>query len=251
MTFSSVAHILTRSLCHLPPSEFLQGVSDGTGGEVEYEEFWRVSLIPELIKAACSITGAWGGATASGDLIQLRALDWSTDGPFQQWPLLATFHPDDGSFAYSTLGFVGLYGTLTGWSSSGMAVSEKFWAEYDKLDNIYGQTSAQPGSIEAAVPKSSTHTLCSPFASPSGYPWPWLLQDVLRYDSDVDEAMSRVATAVRTCAMWFGFGQAARANPRNPQGENLPANFKLLQYSFEKVSFFNPENCEKMREKTL
>jgi isopenicillin-N N-acyltransferase-like protein len=34
--------------------------------------------------------GAWGNATASrgGQLLQLRALDWDTDGPFKNYPVL-------------------------------------------------------------------------------------------------------------------------------------------------------------------
>jgi hypothetical protein len=82
--------------------DFMQGVSDGTGGNTTFLDFWRIAMIPEAIKATCSIIGAWGPATATGGLLQLRALDWGTDGPFQQWPLLATFHPNDGSFAHTT-----------------------------------------------------------------------------------------------------------------------------------------------------
>jgi hypothetical protein len=42
----------------------------------------------QLIQAACSMFGAWGKAISNtnGTLYQLRALDWSTDGPFQQVP---------------------------------------------------------------------------------------------------------------------------------------------------------------------
>jgi len=110
--------------------EFMQGVADGTGGNTTFEAFWRLAMLPEAIKASCSIAGAWGQATATGGLLQLRALDWGTDGPFQEMPLLATFHPDDGSFAHSSLGWVGLYGTLTGYSESNLAVSEKVWDAY-------------------------------------------------------------------------------------------------------------------------
>ncbi len=50
----------------------------------------RVALFPELTKMSCTMFGAWGTATAASasKLVQLRALDWTTDGPFQQWPLL-------------------------------------------------------------------------------------------------------------------------------------------------------------------
>ena len=189
---------------------FMQGVSDGTGNTTTFEQFWRMAMIPELIKAACSIAGAWGPATANGGLIQLRALDWGTDGPFQQWPLLTVFHPNDGSYAYSSLGWVGLYGTLTGYSSSNMAVSEKVWDAYKGLDNIFG------------------------------YPWTLMLADIMRFDQDIDSALARIGQSVRTCAIWVGIGQGARQNPYDDT--TIPADFKLLGDSFEELHTYNPTN---------
>jgi len=191
--------------------DFMQGVADGTGNNTAMVDIWRMAMIPELIKASCSIAGMWGSATADGGLIQLRALDWGTDGPFQQYPVVVTYHPDDGSFAHSSLGWVGLYGTLTGWSSSNLAISEKFWSAYKKLDNIFG------------------------------YPWTFMLQDMLRFDHDIDEALARLGQSVRTCSMWIGLGQGARPNPLNAN-MTVPANFKLAGDSFEELHFYNPEN---------
>jgi len=191
--------------------DFLQGLSDGSAGAISYVQIWRIAMIPELIKAACSIVGAWGQATADGGLLQLRALDWGPTSPLPQYALLTTFHQTDGSYTYTTLGWAGLYGALTGWSSSNLAVGEKVWASYKKLQNIYG------------------------------YPWTFMIQDMLRFDSDVDAALSRVATGTRTCAIWLGLGQGARPNPRDPS-VTLPANFKLVGDSFEEVHIYNPEN---------
>jgi hypothetical protein len=58
----------------------------------------RVHMFPELIKAHCTMVGAWGNAIKStdGTLYQLRALDWSTDGPFQLYPTVIVYHPDNG-----------------------------------------------------------------------------------------------------------------------------------------------------------
>jgi isopenicillin-N N-acyltransferase-like protein len=125
--------------------------------------------------------------------------------------LLTTFHPNDGSFAYTTLGWAGMYGTITGWSSSNLAVSEKVWDAYKGIDNIFG------------------------------YPWTLMLQDMMRFDSDIDEALARLGQSVRTCAIWLGLGQGARPNPRNPN-VTLPADFKLVGDSFEYLHIYNPEN---------
>ena len=56
-------------------------------------QFRRMSMMGELTKMGCSMIGAWGPASAGGGLLQLRALDWDTDGPFQAFPLLIVRHP--------------------------------------------------------------------------------------------------------------------------------------------------------------
>jgi len=106
---------------------------------------------------------------------------------------------------------VGLYGTLTGFSSNSMAVSEKVWANYAKLQNIYG------------------------------YPWTFLLADIMRFDNDIDEALARIGGATRTCAIWVGLGQGAHPNPRDPT-QTVPADFKLLGDSFEELHIYNDIN---------
>lgn len=69
------------------PPEFMQeltGMVNATG--ISMERALGVTLLPEIIKAGCSMFGAWGKATAQsrdGALVQLRALDWTTNGPFQ------------------------------------------------------------------------------------------------------------------------------------------------------------------------
>lgn len=103
--------------------ETLQGMADGSG--LDYMTIVRMSMIPELIKASCSIVTAWGAATAGGAAagkpVHLRALDWDTGGPFQKYPLLLTMHPGAGNGStFTSLTWAGLLGSITGMSSSGM-----------------------------------------------------------------------------------------------------------------------------------
>jgi isopenicillin-N N-acyltransferase-like protein len=74
-----------------------------------------------------------------------------------------------------------------------------------------------------------------------GYPWTFMLQDIMRFDADIDEALSRIGGATRTCAIWLGLGQGERPNPRNTSA-TLPADFKLVGDSFEQLHIYNPEN---------
>jgi hypothetical protein len=160
-------------------------------------------MIPELIKASCSMMGAWGAATAqgSGGMLQLRALDWNTDGPFQLFPVLLTWHPSTGGgFPFTSWTFAGLLGAITGMSSSGTGISEKLWYSYTESSSVFG------------------------------YVWNFMLQDILQFDMDADQAISRIATANRTCSFFIGL-----ADTNNNQ-------FKIVEYSHEKVNVFNDKN---------
>jgi hypothetical protein len=53
--------------------EELHGLAAGAG--LEYKKLARTHLIGELTQGDCSLIGAWGGATAGGKTLQLRALD--------------------------------------------------------------------------------------------------------------------------------------------------------------------------------
>ena len=182
--------------------DLLQGMADGSG-----LDFWavaRFAAIPEFIKASCSMVGAWGGASVGGSLVQLRALDWGTDGPFQQFPLLTTFHPSGGAggSAFTTLSWPGMVGAITGWASSGVAISEKVWDAYRGP------------------------------ASRAGYAWHFLLQDALRFDADIDAVVSRAASANRTCSIWIGVGSGA---------ENQ---FKYMGYSHTDLRVVNARSFQ-------
>ena len=43
----------------------IKGLSDGLNGTVSYDDALRFHLFPELIKASCSMFGAWGPALAN------------------------------------------------------------------------------------------------------------------------------------------------------------------------------------------
>ena len=126
---------------------------------------------------------------------------WGTDGPFQQYPLVTTFHPVAGSgVAHTTLSWAGLVGAITGYSSNGIGISEKVWDAYNGAKPI------------------------------NGYAWNFLLQDILRYDIDTDSALSRIATANRTCSIWIGIG------------DYFNQQFKIVAYSNQLVEIINPRN---------
>ena len=93
-------------------------------------------MLPELIRMACTMFGAWGGASADGaGLVQLRALDFGS-GPFANFTVLSVARALDGGKggasgtsgvavpAFASLSFPGFVGAITGVSTS-LALSEK------------------------------------------------------------------------------------------------------------------------------
>ena len=45
--------------------------------------------------------------------LQLRALDWDTNGPLQEAPTVVVYHPDDGN-AFANVGWAGWVASISG-----------------------------------------------------------------------------------------------------------------------------------------
>lgn len=112
------------------PQEFydeLQGCADGAG--VDYQTLLRLNMFAEITKASCSFFGAWGSATSdaegTGNVYQLRALDYDTDGPFKDFPQITVYHPsEEGASPFANVGWPGSIGVLSGFNSHRMGISE-------------------------------------------------------------------------------------------------------------------------------
>lgn len=155
----------------------LQGLADGSGLDVKL--FRRLNLLPELIKAGCSMYGAWNSSTEQGGLMQLRALDWDSHAPIKKWPSMVVYHPNDGTQAFSNIGYPGLIGVITGYSANSIGISEKVWLGHpDTQDSRFGM------------------------------PWTYVLRDVLQYATDLDAALNILINAKRTCSIHVGVGDS-------------------------------------------
>ena len=72
--------------------------------------------------------GAWGNATSIDyNLVQLRALDWETDGPFQQYPVVLVYHPSQEGHSFSVVLWSGLVGAITGYNLGVWKSMVKLW----------------------------------------------------------------------------------------------------------------------------
>jgi len=192
----------------IPPryKEMMQGIADGAG--LTYQDVTRCVMIPEAIKAKCSMVGAWGLAVNDdSSLVQLRALDNGERGPLQNFPTLAVFHPLNPDTnhrkenVFATLNYAGFVGSFTGWSDAQVGICEKYWGS----------------------------AACQCKDSRFGEPWAFVLQDVLWFAQNKEEGADILRDARRTCSIFVGLG------------DNATNEFNVIEYSHENVTVFTDE----------
>lgn len=182
----------------------LKGLSDATG--LSYDLLLRLNMFPELTKASCSFLGAWGTSVKSaGHAYQLRALDYDTVGPFKDFPQLTVYHPTDGGHAYVQVGWPGNVGSLSGFSSEQIAISE---IGVSFPDDSFGQGTDN-----------------TPPEKVKGQPWMFVLRDVLQYSTDLKSAKDIVASANRTCNLIIGLGSGKDAQSVGVEYSGYVSNF--------------------------
>jgi len=178
--------------------EEMAGLADGAG--IARSEVYKVHMFPELIKAQCSMFGAWGQATINsknGGLIQLRSLDFGTDNPFRLEPMLAVYHPNkNGGNKFAHLTFSGFLGAFTGYGEK-TAICEKLWDSYNGTDKR------------------------------AGIPWNFALRDILQFDTTIEEGVERLTNADRTCSIFVGIG------------DHQSGTFNAVEYSVDILEVFN------------
>lgn len=152
--------------------------------------------------------GAWGEATKSrdGKLLQLRALDWDVDGPFKNYPALVVYHPNEGNgHAWVNVGFTGWTASITGMSSASLGLSE-IGVSYP--DETFGK---------------ETYLA-------AGYPFGFMIRDILQFDKNLDDAINRLSNNKRTCDLILGVGDGNQNS------------FRGFQYSPNVLNVVDDEN---------
>jgi hypothetical protein len=170
-----------------------------------------------------------------GELVQLRALDWATNGPFQEFPAVLVYHPStNGTNSFALLSFVGFVGALSGVSNAPVGICEKVWLTYNgtssREGNIFLSWTGEDGRWRSG--KCLPHGLpdliivsCLPSYYFSGHPWHFVLRDILMWDKSVDDAINRVNQVARTCSIFIGVG--------DPEHK-----FRVMEYSYEVIFSF-------------
>lgn len=150
--------------------------------------------------------GAWGAATEStnGNLLQLRSLDWDVDGPFKDYPAITIYHPNNGN-EFANIGFTGFIGSITGLSSKELSISE---IGVYFSDDTFGEESR------------------------FGYPFIFVLRDILQFDNSVDSATQRLENTRRTCDLILGVGSGVNNE------------FRGYEYSYSTLNVYDDTDME-------
>ncbi|KRX04245.1 hypothetical protein PPERSA_11369 [Pseudocohnilembus persalinus] len=184
----------------------MQGLADGSQASFQLIRNWN--MFPELIKAHCTIVGAWAPSTKGDKLLTLRSLDFDHASPMNKNPLITVYHPtqQDGenkSYPFSNIGYAGLIGALTANGSQGVSVAEKVWLPRD--------TSNNPTTYQ-------------------GKPWMFALRDLAEFELTIQDLDDALWNTDRTCRIHVGI---ASAESQTFQGVN---------YSWKVIEFFNDQN---------
>ena len=164
---------------YTPPwfNEELHGVADGSG--VSYDDLRRLNLLPELIKAACTVLGSWGESTVSSTLLHLRSLDWDDKAPIAKYATVTVYHPNASyegyakhfheyykqqyitSHTFANFGYAGLIGSLNAYSDVSIGLGQKVWITTEQ-----------------------------DITSRLGNPWTYVLRDVVQFSQSIDTALT-------------------------------------------------------------
>ncbi|CAF2999086.1 unnamed protein product [Rotaria socialis] len=213
---------------YTPPwfDEEIRGIAAGSG--VSYQNIRRLNLIPELIKAACTVLGAWGESTLTSALLHVRSLDWDDQAPLANYAIVTIYHPNASyegyadhfhefykqenykSHAFANIGYLGMIGSIGGYSEASIGLGEKVW-----------------------ITKEQDIT------TRFGNPWTYVLRDVLQFSHSIDSALTMFTNAHRTCSIHLGLGSYER-NVSAMNDENI--GFRGIEYSANELNIYNWED---------
>jgi isopenicillin-N N-acyltransferase like protein len=172
--------------------EEMEGIAEGA--EIDRQTILRVNTIGEVSEWHCSLFAAWGAATAStGSLLQLRALDYAVEAEIQRYPVIVVYHPDRGH-AFANFSWSGVVGAVTGMSSIPLGISE-IGDDYHKESDSF-----------------------------AGYPFMFMLRDILQFDKSLEEAIARVKRGPRTSSLMYAIGDGVRGEGRALQTSRIACN---------------------------
>ncbi|MDD2601003.1 MAG: C45 family autoproteolytic acyltransferase/hydrolase [Kiritimatiellae bacterium] len=132
------------------------------------------NFFPELFH--CSGVAARNSATVGGQVVHARVLDYMRDINLQRYALVQVFIPKDG-YAWISLGYAGLVGSVTAMNEHGLAIGEMGGASDESWN---------------------------------GMPMTFLMREVAERTKSVDEAVALMKRVPRTCEYYYVISDAGK-----------------------------------------
>jgi hypothetical protein len=116
------------------PEKFKQeikGMADATG--LSSEDVQDFTIFPELFH--CSGFALWGKATADGELLHGRVLDYMREAGLDKWQLVIIQEPKDAN-AFVNVAYSGMLGSVTGMNDKQVGIGEMGGGGAEKWDGM-------------------------------------------------------------------------------------------------------------------
>ncbi|MFO7881913.1 MAG: C45 family autoproteolytic acyltransferase/hydrolase [Kosmotogaceae bacterium] len=152
--------------------EEIQGFADTIAPDDEqmYQSLIRSNAFQELTLTGCTSFAFWDKATRSKTLLHARNLDIMDLGELADFAFISIIEPQNG-FPFITVQYPTQVGLLHGMNSQGLVVTVNFSIARDKNTTLDG--------------------IC----------WPFLVREIIQYDSTLDEAIERIKRAPKTIGL--------------------------------------------------
>lgn len=226
-----------QSLPFIDPNIFteMKGLSDASG--LDYDTVRRIHFIGEITKGRCSFYGAWGKATAKGNVLNLRSLDWDTGAMLQNYPVLTVYHPQQQmGHGVAPAGAIHVEAgrprrqiNKNGAANAAHAFVNVAWAGWLGVLTAASEKQIGIGEIGVSYPD---YPPAFGDESMVGIPFVFLLRDIAQYTNSFEEAETLITNANRTCHLMMGL---IDGNARTG---------RAVQYSHSIVRFFDDTNLE-------
>ena len=172
--YDKIDEIYRKSSPHTPPRFIAEcnAIADASG--VSRRDVICANFFPELFH--CSGVAVRNTATVGGQVIHARVLDYMRDINLQKYTLVQVFIPNDG-YAWISLGFAGIIGSVTAMNEHGLAIGEMGGKSDESWD---------------------------------GMPMTFLMREIAERTKNVNEAVALMKRVPRTCEYYYVISDAQK-----------------------------------------
>ncbi len=131
--FTRIDEVMQRTLPYTPERFLVECDAMSRSAGIREREGRHLNFFPEMFH--CSGIAVRGQASAGGEIIHARVLDYMRDLGLYDLATVQIFLPDD-HYAWASVGYAGFIGTVTAMNEHGLAMGEMGGAGYGDWDGI-------------------------------------------------------------------------------------------------------------------